>query len=147
MLAQLSADTVALRNIPASALAPYTTAVDIWALGTLIHEALTGQLPFFHVEPSVMALKAQHGKRNPLPAGTSPECEAFVEAALQKQPAKRPSAAQLLQHPFVLKHKAAAAAVVAARVKNKVLAELGLHRCAGAALVVCLLCGGWQRVS
>lgn len=119
---------MALRNIPTSMLTPYGTAVDIWAVGTLIHEALTGKVPFYHPEPTVMALRVQFGRASRLPEGTSPECQAFVDAVLQQDAAKRPSAAQLLQHPWVHKHAAAAAAAVAARVKSKFLAELQLDR-------------------
>jgi serine/threonine protein kinase len=128
VLAQPSADTMALRHIPTSQLTPYGTAVDIWAVGTLIHEALTGKVPFYHQEPSVMALKAQFGRPNRLPEGTLPECEAFVDAVLQQQAVKRPSAAQLLQHPWVRKHADAAAAAVAARVKANFLAKLQIQR-------------------
>lgn len=75
-----------------------------------------------------MALKAQFGRASRLPAGTSPECQAFVDAVLQQQAAKRPSAAELLEHPWIQQHAPAAAAVVAARLKAKVLAELQLDR-------------------
>lgn len=109
-------------------LIPYGAAVDIWALGTLIHEALTGKLPFYHAEPAVMTLKVQFGRANRLPQGTSSECQAFVDAVLQKQPDKRPTAAELLNHPWVERHQAAAAAAVAARIKAKVLAHLQLDR-------------------
>lgn len=108
-------------------LTPYDSAVDIWALGTLIHEALSGKVPFYHPEPSVMTLKAQFGRASRLPKGTSPECQALVDAVLQKEPSKRPTAAELLQHPWILKHQAAAAAVVAARVRSKVLAQLQIN--------------------
>lgn len=128
VLAQPSADTIVLRNIPTASLAPFGTAVDIWALGVLVHEALTGKVPFHHPEPAVMALKAQFGRANRLPAETSPECQAFVDVVLQQQAAKRPSAAELLQHPWVKQHAPAAAAAVAARLKAKVLAELQLDR-------------------
>jgi serine/threonine protein kinase len=105
-------------------LQPYTTAVDIWALGTLIHEALTGKVPFYHHEPTLMALKAQFSPPARLPSSISTECQAFVDAVLQKQPGKRPTAAELLQHPWVQKHAAAASSLVAARLKAKFLAEL-----------------------
>jgi serine/threonine protein kinase len=115
--------------MPTSLLTPYSTAVDIWAIGTLVQEALTGKVPFYHPEPSVMALKAQFAAADRLPACISPECQAFVDAALHKHAAKRPTAVELLQHPWVVKHAAAAAAVVAARVKAKFLAELHIDRC------------------
>jgi serine/threonine protein kinase len=103
VMAQPSADVVALRNIPRTLLRPYSSAVDIWALGILIHEALTGKTPFCHPDAAVVALKAQFAAPCRLSGHASAECQAFVDAVLHKQPGKRPSAATLLQHPWVQK--------------------------------------------
>jgi hypothetical protein len=43
-----------------------------------------------------------------LPPGTSPACVSFIHAALDPDPAKRPSAAQLLRHPWLAASAAAA---------------------------------------
>jgi aurora kinase len=102
---------MALRNIPRSLLRPYSSAVDIWALGVLVHESLTGRTPFCHSDAAVVALKAQFAAPCKLPGGVSAECQAFVDATLHKQPGKRPSAAALLQHPWVQTHMAHAAPV------------------------------------
>jgi mitogen-activated protein kinase kinase kinase 1 len=110
-MAQPSADLMALRNIPRSLLRPYSSAVDIWALGVLVHESLTGRTPFCHTDAAVVALKAQFAAPCKLPGEVSAECQAFVDATLHKQPGKRPSAAVLLQHPWVQKHIAHAAPV------------------------------------
>lgn len=141
VFAQPSADVVALEQIPSSSLMTYGTAVDIWAIGTLVYEALTGMVPFYHPEPALMALKMQHGRPHPLPLGTSHACQAFLNAALQKEASKRPTAAELLEHPWIQQHADAAAAMVATRVKNKVLAELELDRCAGSCKVAACLHG------
>ncbi|KAF6255213.1 hypothetical protein COO60DRAFT_1641700 [Scenedesmus sp. NREL 46B-D3] len=111
VMAQPSADLMAQRNIPRSLLRPYSAAVDTWALGVLVHEALTGRPPFCHPDPAVVALKVQFAAPCKLPGSVSGECQAFVDAVLHKQPGKRPSAAALLQHAWVQKHIAHAAPV------------------------------------
>ncbi|WIA31069.1 hypothetical protein OEZ86_001097 [Tetradesmus obliquus] len=108
VMAQPSADMLALRNIPRTLLRPYSSAVDIWALGILVHEALTGCTPFSHPDAAVVALKTQFGAPCKLPDHVSAECQAFVDAVLHKQPGKRPSAAVLLQHPWLQQHMAEA---------------------------------------
>lgn len=97
---------MALRNIPRAMLQPYTSAVDIWALGVLIHETLTGRTPFAHKDPAIMAFKAQYGSATKLPEHISQECQSFADMALQKSADKRPTAVDLLSHPWIKKHAA-----------------------------------------
>lgn len=88
----------------ATAWRPYGTAVDVWAVGVLLFEALSGWPPFRHRSPELLALLVQAGAPPPLPAGASAEAAAFVAAAMATAPAARPSAAQLLAHPWVARH-------------------------------------------
>lgn len=103
VLAQPSADIIAARKIKATQLPSYDCKVDIWAVGVLMYEALMGVTPFNDADPQAACLKAQF--RAPLPLlSVSAACADFVLQALAKQAAKRPSAAQLLAHPWVQAH-------------------------------------------
>ncbi|KIZ00624.1 aurora kinase, other [Monoraphidium neglectum] len=99
VLAQPGAEEAAA--LPAGWLPSYTDKADVWSLGALLVEALTGGVPFAASRPEVAALKATCQAPPPLPPGTSDSCTDFVRAALQPDPLRRPSAAQLLAHPWV----------------------------------------------
>jgi hypothetical protein len=103
VLAQPSADMVAQRCMRVNLLPAYDSKVDIWACGVLVHEALTGLTPFHDADPQTAALKAQFRPPRQL-GGATPACADFVAQALTKQAAKRPTALQLLAHPWVLTH-------------------------------------------
>ena len=45
--------------------------------------------------------KVTRAETPPIPDGISPEGQSFIRLCLQKNPADRPSAAALLEHPFV----------------------------------------------
>ncbi|WP_460604044.1 protein kinase domain-containing protein [Jatrophihabitans fulvus] len=69
-------------------------AVDVYALGVTAYEVLTGRRPF--AAPSTAALLRAHLDEPPSrPEGMSDELWAIVAACLQKDPARRPSAADL----------------------------------------------------
>lgn len=104
MLAQPSPDVVALRGLKPTQLPAYDAKVDVWALGVLVHECLSGSTPFAHSDPESMALAAQFRRPAPLRAGTSTACADFVARALTKSAPARPSAAQLLAHPWITAH-------------------------------------------
>lgn len=99
-----TANEVAAGTARTANMRPYGCAVDIWAVGVLVYELLAGRPPVEHRCPEVMALLVQAGMREPLPSGASSECADFVAAALRGDAAARPSAAQLLAHPWVQKH-------------------------------------------
>ena len=45
--------------------------------------------------------KVTRAETPPIPENLSPEGQSFIRFCLQRNPADRPSAAQLLEHPFV----------------------------------------------
>ncbi|KAF6266572.1 kinase-like domain-containing protein [Scenedesmus sp. NREL 46B-D3] len=82
----------------------YDNKVDVWALGVLVYECLMGVTPFGHPDPETSSLQAQFRRPAPLRPGVSPGCADFVARVLTKQAGLRPSAAQLLGHPWVQQH-------------------------------------------
>ena len=83
---------------------PY--AADVWGLGVTVLELLIGRYPLLPAgqELSWAALMCAicFGDLPALPDGAaSPELRSFVSACLQKDHRRRPSAAELLAHPFV----------------------------------------------
>ncbi|OMO74876.1 hypothetical protein COLO4_26442 [Corchorus olitorius] len=75
-------------------------AVDIWSLGCTIIEMFTGKPPWSeHTGPQAM-FKVLN--RTPeIPEALSPEGKDFLHCCFRRNPAERPSAAMLLEHPFV----------------------------------------------
>ena len=80
--------------------ATYCEKVDIWALGVLTYELLVGVPPF--VEPTLEATYAR-ARRADLryPPCVSAAAREFIGSLVQCEPAKRLSAAEVLQHPWI----------------------------------------------
>ncbi|KAI5056387.1 hypothetical protein GOP47_0028205 [Adiantum capillus-veneris] len=79
----------------------YEFAVDIWSLGCTVIEMVTGKPPWSEYEGVAAMFKVTRAEGPPIPEGLSPEGQSFIRCCLQKNPAERPSAASLLDHPFV----------------------------------------------
>ena len=75
---------------------PYDHKSDVWALGCLAHELLTGCPPFTAENQIALASKIVSAPLPPLPEETSPDLAFVISMALTKDPAQRPSAADLL---------------------------------------------------
>lgn len=79
----------------------YGYAADIWSLGCTVLEMLTRQIPYPHVEWQHAFFKIGRGDQPPIPCHLSKEAQDFIRQCVQVDPTSRPTAAQLLDHPFV----------------------------------------------
>lgn len=84
---------------------PYAYEVDIWSLGVLCRELADGEPPYVDVPPmKALYLIIQDGLP-PIkePSKWSPAFLDFIDNCLQKDKNKRPTASELLKHPFLKK--------------------------------------------
>nr|AWD06772.1 Atg1 [Dugesia japonica] len=83
----------------------YTISVDIWSMGVIIYQCLTGVAPFQASNPE--ALKAIYQKQlDPIrfPPQTSKYLRDVIVKMLVKNPSNRISFKNIMQHPFVRGH-------------------------------------------
>ncbi|XP_028760676.1 uncharacterized protein LOC114719367 isoform X2 [Neltuma alba] len=77
-------------------------AADIWSLGCVIIEMFSGEHPWHDLEPVQVFFNVHFKEQHPpIPEELSQEGKDFLQLCFQKTPADRPSAAALLDHPFV----------------------------------------------
>ncbi|GMI75530.1 EMBRYO DEFECTIVE 71, MAP KINASE KINASE KINASE 4, YODA [Hibiscus trionum] len=77
-------------------------AVDIWSLGCTVLEMATTKPPWSQYEGVAAMFKIGNSKElPPIPDYLSDEGKDFVRQCLQRNPQNRPTAVQLLGHPFV----------------------------------------------
>ncbi|KAG9457292.1 hypothetical protein H6P81_001800 [Aristolochia fimbriata] len=83
----------------------YNLAVDIWSLGCTILEMATSKPPWSQYEGVAAIFKIGNSKDIPeIPDHLSDEGKNFLKLCLQRDPSARPTAVQLLEHPFVRSH-------------------------------------------
>lgn len=79
----------------------YGLAADIWSLGCTVLEMLTRQIPYAPMECMAALYRIGSGKPPPVPDSLSGEARDFIFQCLHVNPRDRPTATQLLDHPFV----------------------------------------------
>ncbi|TVU14444.1 hypothetical protein EJB05_37914, partial [Eragrostis curvula] len=85
----------------------YDLSVDIWSFGCTIIEMATAKPPWHPCERAAAMFKIASSKEIPaIPDMFSEEGKNFLQLCLKRDPASRPSAAQLMNHPFVQDHPA-----------------------------------------
>eukprot|EP00636_Phaeomonas_parva_P017545 CAMPEP_0118861642 /NCGR_PEP_ID=MMETSP1163-20130328/7109_1 /TAXON_ID=124430 /ORGANISM="Phaeomonas parva, Strain CCMP2877" /LENGTH=328 /DNA_ID=CAMNT_0006795473 /DNA_START=376 /DNA_END=1359 /DNA_ORIENTATION=+ len=79
---------------------------DIWSVGCTVLEMATAQTPWRDLPNPIAAMYhiANTKVSPPLPEDMDPLLQAFICAACQVVPKRRPSALELLSHPFILQH-------------------------------------------
>ncbi|URE16809.1 hypothetical protein MUK42_11055 [Musa troglodytarum] len=78
----------------------YDLSVDIWSLGCTIIEMFTGKHPWSGLEGPQAMFKVLN-KDPPIPETLSIEGKDFLQRCFRRNPAERPTAGMLLEHPFV----------------------------------------------
>ncbi|XP_071725625.1 mitogen-activated protein kinase kinase kinase 1-like [Rutidosis leptorrhynchoides] len=79
----------------------YGLAADIWSLGCTVLEMLTRKIPYYHLEGMQALFRIGRGEPPEIPNTLSAEAHDFILKCLQVNPNDRPTAAQLLDHPFL----------------------------------------------
>jgi serine/threonine protein kinase len=82
---------------------PYTKSVDIWSLGCTIMELSTGKRPYHELSAMQVLFRMVEDQCPPIPHSLSYELKDFLKACFVWDPEKRPSATQLMHHPFIQK--------------------------------------------
>ncbi|KAG6501714.1 mitogen-activated protein kinase kinase kinase 1-like [Zingiber officinale] len=80
---------------------PYGPSADIWSLGCTVLEMLTRRPPYPNIEWIEAFYKIGRGELPVIPNSLSEEARDFIKKCLRFNPDDRPTAAQLLKHPFV----------------------------------------------
>ncbi|MCD7466579.1 hypothetical protein HAX54_003414 [Datura stramonium] len=80
----------------------YGLAADIWSLGCTVLEMLTRQFPYSNLDnPMQVLFRIGKGEPPAVPNTLSIDARDFINHCLQVDPSARPTASQLLEHPFV----------------------------------------------
>eukprot|EP00210_Caulerpa_lentillifera_P000084 g80.t1 len=78
-----------------------TTAADIWSIGCLIIELLTGSPPYFDCQPYQALYRIVQDQHPPLPDVSTETLKSFLLCCFKKEPALRPTAEDLLKHEWI----------------------------------------------
>lgn len=85
-----------------TSMVPYTSAVDIWALGEITHQILTMKLCFTQQSKVGYIIRGQRFPLEKLRAmDVSVECEDFIQELMAASPRNRPTAKEVLQLPWL----------------------------------------------
>ncbi len=77
--------------------------VDLWCLGVLTYELLTGKAPFYHLSRKETMKKILNVETESItyPETMSSQAVDFIEKLIRKDPNERMKAADALKHPYL----------------------------------------------
>ncbi|CAH8356004.1 unnamed protein product [Eruca vesicaria subsp. sativa] len=113
----------------------HSFSADIWSVGCTVIEMVTGKAPWSQKYKEVAAIFFIGTTKShpPIPDTLSSDAKDFLLKCLQQEPDMRPTASELLKHPFVTgKHKESASTDLLSVVKNgstPALSELTNTKC------------------
>lgn len=79
----------------------HTSAADIWSVGCLVVEMLTGEHPWAQLTQMQAIFKIGQSAKPAIPSDISSEAQDFLTKTFDLDHSARPSAGELLQHPWV----------------------------------------------
>ena len=92
----------------------YDASADLWSVGTIIYQCLTGKPPFKATSiQGLQALLKSTGGRVDMPELVSPELRTLLAALLQPDPKRRLTYEQFFKHPFLLRARQPVSAPIA----------------------------------
>ncbi|KAG2305465.1 hypothetical protein Bca52824_034116 [Brassica carinata] len=113
----------------------HSFSADIWSVGCTVIEMVTGKAPWSQQYKEVAAIFFIGTTKShpPIPDTLSSDAKDFLLKCLQEEPKMRPTASELLKHPFVTgKHKESASADLVSLMNNgsiPTLSELTNTKC------------------